>query len=65
MKILVYYLVHWAGCFVFSTAPVMEWQKNKENIIIREVLMGVGDRVASVTMLTFPSEPCPHADFYK
>ena len=28
----------------------------------REVLMGVGDRVASVIMLTFSSEPCPHAD---
>ena len=31
----------------------------------REIMMGVGNRVASVIMLTFPSEPCPHADFYK
>ena len=27
----------------------------------REILMGVGNGVASVIMLTFPSEPCPHA----
>ena len=31
----------------------------------REIMMGVGDGVASVIMLTFTSEPCPHADFYK
>ena len=31
----------------------------------REVLMGVGDRVASVIMLTFTKRPGPHADFYK
>ena len=31
----------------------------------REIMMGVGNRVASVIMLTFPSEPCPHADFSK
>ena len=30
--------------------------------ITREIMMGVGNRVASVIMLTFPSEPCPHAD---
>ena len=29
---------------------------------LREIMMGVGNRVASVIMLTFPSEPCPHAD---
>ena len=28
----------------------------------REVLMGVGDRVASVIMLTFTKRPGPHAD---
>ena len=33
--------------------------------LIREIMMGVGNRVASVIMLTFPSEPCPHADFSK
>ena len=27
--------------------------------------MGVGDRVASVIMLTFKKRPGPHADFYK
>ena len=32
------------------------------NILIREIMMGVGNRVASVIMLTFPSELCPHAD---
>ena len=31
----------------------------------REVLMGVGDGVASVIMLTFTKRPSPHADFYK
>ena len=31
----------------------------------REVLMGVGDGVASVIMLTFTKRPGPHADFYK
>ena len=31
----------------------------------REVLMGVGDGVASVIMLTFTVRPGPHADFYK
>ena len=31
----------------------------------REIMMGVGNKVASVIMLTFPSEPCPHADFSK
>ena len=31
----------------------------------REIMMGVGNRVASVIMLTFPSAPCPHADFSK
>ena len=30
----------------------------------REVLMGVGDGVASVIMLTFTKRPGPHADFY-
>ena len=30
----------------------------------REVLMGVGGRVASVIMLTFSKRPGPHADFY-
>ena len=30
--------------------------------IIREIMMGVGNRVATVIMLTFPSDPCPHAD---
>ena len=29
---------------------------------VREIMMGVGDGVASVIMLTFTSEPCPHAD---
>ena len=36
-----------------------------DKIDIREVLMGVGDRVASVIMLTFTKRPGPHADFYK
>ena len=31
----------------------------------REVLMGVGDEVASVIMLTFTKRPGPHAHFYK
>ena len=31
----------------------------------REVLMGEGNGVASVTMLTFTKRPGPHADFYK
>ena len=31
----------------------------------REVLMGVGDGVASVIMLTSTKRPGPHADFYK
>ena len=45
----------------------MVWMENT-----REIMMGVGDGVASVIMLTFtsepcpmltfPSEPCPHAD---
>ena len=26
--------------------------------------MGEGNRVASVTLFTFTSEPCPHAHFY-
>ena len=30
----------------------------------REVLMGVGDGVASGIMLTFTKKPSPHADFY-
>ena len=34
-------------------------------LAIREVLMGVGDGVASVIMLTFTKRPLPHADFYK
>ena len=34
-------------------------------VFLREIMMGVGNRVASVIMLTFPSEPFPHADFYK
>jgi len=33
--------------------------------VLREVLMGVGDGVASVIMLTFTKRPGPHADFYK
>ena len=32
---------------------------------VREVLMGVGDGVASVIMLTFTKRPGPHAHFYK
>ena len=28
----------------------------------REIMMGVGNRVASVTMLTFTKRPGPHAD---
>ena len=35
------------------------------NIKPREVLMGVGDGVASVIMLTFTKRPGPYADFYK
>ena len=35
------------------------------NVGCREVLMGVGDGVASVIMLTFTKRPGPHADFYK
>ena len=35
------------------------------HILSREVLMGVGDGVASVIMLTFTKRPGPHADFYK
>ena len=35
------------------------------SISCREIMMGVGNRVVSVIMLTFPSEPCPHADFSK
>ena len=35
------------------------------NVHTREVLMGVGDGVASVIMLTFTRRPGPHADFYK
>ena len=31
----------------------------------REVMMGVGDGVASVIILTFTKRPGPHADFYK
>ena len=31
----------------------------------REVLMGEGNGVASVIMLTFTKMPAPHADFYK
>ena len=31
----------------------------------REIMMGGGNGVASVIMLTFPSEPCPHAHFSK
>ena len=31
----------------------------------REVMMGEGNRVASVIMLTFTKMPGPHADFYK
>ena len=31
----------------------------------REVMMGVGNGVASVIMLTFTKMPGPHADFYK
>ena len=38
---------------------------DSDNTAIREIMMGVGNRVASVIMLTFPSEPCPHADFSK
>ena len=30
--------------------------------LFREIMMGVGDGVASVIMLTFTSEPGPHAD---
>ena len=30
-----------------------------------EVLMGEGNGVASVIMLTFTKRPGPHADFYK
>ena len=37
----------------------------KHPVTSREVLMGVGDRVASVIMLTFTKRPGPHADFYK
>ena len=33
--------------------------------LTREIMMGGGNGVASVIMLTLPSEPCPHADFYK
>ena len=32
---------------------------------VREFLMGEGDGVASVIMLTFTKRPGPHADFYK
>ena len=31
----------------------------------REIMMGGGNGVASVIMLTFTSEPCPQADFSK
>ena len=40
----------------------------KESIVvtgIREIMMGVGDGVASVIMLTFTKMPGPHAHFYK
>ena len=33
--------------------------------ISREILMGVGNGVASVIMLTFTMMPARHADFYK
>ena len=32
---------------------------------LREVMMGEGNGVASVIMLTFTKMPGPHADFYK
>ena len=34
-------------------------------VVHREILMGVGNGVASVIMLTFTKMPAPHADFYK
>ena len=49
----------WLGCCWHGTCEYAECGDT------REIMMGVGNRVASVIMLTFPSEPCPHADFSK
>ena len=38
------------------------WWARLYMVAAREIMMGVGNGVASVIMLTFPSEPCPHAD---
>ena len=35
------------------------------DVLPREVMMGEGNGVASVIMLTFIKMPGPHADFYK
>ena len=45
-----------------TLAPLVHWLLQTPHI--REVLMGVGDGVASVIMLTFTKRPGPHADFY-
>ena len=45
--------------------PATNVQETTKRAYLREIMMGVGNRVASVIMLTFPSEPRPHADFSK
>ena len=34
---------------------------NKENALVREIMMGEGNRVASVTLFTFTKRPGPHS----
>ena len=51
---------------VYSSVHVHTVHRMEHSITtIREVLMGVGDGVASVIMLTFTKRPVPHAAFYK
>ena len=54
-----------SGAFFTQTKPPKGNTSHRYFHCIREIMMGVGNRVASVIMLTFPSEPCPHADFSK
>ena len=48
-----------------SGVPGPQGADSAPSLLCREVLMGVGDGVASVIMLTFTKRPGPHADFYK
>ena len=52
--------MHKASQLEVSITPTINYLQSMR-LKLREIMMGGGNGVASVIMLTFPSEPCPHA----